>query len=286
MANYPIIIILRNGRFMTIEKIVSGGQTGADRAALDFAMEYGIEHGGWVPEGRKAEDGPISLRYNLRELTGGDYADRTAKNVLDADGTLIVSHGELTGGSLLTWVVAEKNKKPVLHVDMKKLLGFDAAIDIHEWIEAHDIKALNIAGPRESKDPDIYRATRDLLETVFHIDIIAGSMPRVMGHTMGEGNDGMKDAHPVTVDEAVEYLLSRISPMEKMRIASSPPDALRQHIGLVENQPGTGIDNIRLVADCRRVAGDEKISGQDALMVVLRVFRKRLEQAGHLRVVK
>ncbi len=272
---------------MTIEKIVSGGQTGADRAALDFAMEYGIEHGGWAPEGRKAEDGAIPLRYNLRELTGGDYADRTARNVLDSDGTLIVSHGGLTGGSLLTWVVAEKNKKPVLHVDMKKLLAFDAAIDIYEWIEANDIIMLNVAGPRNSKDPDIYRATRDLLETVFHIDIIAGSMPRAMGYTTaGGGDDGMKEARPETVDDAVDYLLSSLSPMEKMRIASSPPDALRQFIGLVQNQSGTGIDNMRLVADCRRVARDEKISGRDALMVVLRVFRKRLEQVGHLRVIK
>jgi len=271
---------------MTIEKIVSGGQTGADRAALDFAMEYGFEHGGWAPEGRKAEDGAIPQRYNLRELKDGDYADRTARNVVDADGTLIVSHGELTGGSLLTWVVAEKNKKPVLHIDMKKLLAFDAAIDIHEWIEVHDIKVLNVAGSRESKDPDIYRATRDLLETVFHIDIIAGSMPRAMGHAARGGGDGMKEARPETVDEAAEYLLSRLTPMEKMRIASSPPDALRQHIGLVENQPGTGIDNMRLVADCRRVAGDEKISGKEALMVVLRVLRKRLEQDGHLRVIK
>lgn len=271
---------------MTIEKIISGGQTGADRAALDFAMEYGFEHGGWAPGGRKAEDGTIPLLYNLHELTGGDYADRTAKNVLDADGTLIVSHGELTGGSLLTWVVAEKNKKPVLHADMKKLLAFDAAIDIHEWIEAYDIKVLNVAGPRESKDPDIYRATRDLLETVFHINIIAGSMPRAMDHTMRESGNGIKEVHPETVDDAVEYLLSSLSPMEKMRIASSSPDALRKHIGLVENHPGTGIDNMRLVADCRRVSGDEKISGRDALMVVLKVFRKRLEQTGHLRVIK
>jgi len=165
---------------MQIKKIVSGGQTGADRAALDFAIEYGIEHGGWVPEGRRAEDGTVPSHYNVRELPGGSYPERTERNVIDSDATLIISHGELTGGSKLTRELAEKHARACLHIDLLKLIAFDAAIDIHEWIAAHKIEILNIAGSRASKDPEIYRITCNLLETAFHIDIISTAMPDLM----------------------------------------------------------------------------------------------------------
>jgi len=81
-----------------IQKIISGGQTGADRAALDFAIKRGIPHGGWIPKGRKTEDGTLPEKYHLLEMPTGSYSKRTEKNILDSDGTLIVSHGLLTGG--------------------------------------------------------------------------------------------------------------------------------------------------------------------------------------------
>ena len=82
-----------------ITKIISGGQTGADRAALDVAMAHGIPHGGWIPKGRKTEGGPLPTKYQLQEMPTNSYPERTEKNVVDSDGTLIISHGELTGGS-------------------------------------------------------------------------------------------------------------------------------------------------------------------------------------------
>ena len=85
-----------------IKKIISGGQTGADRAALDVAIKLNIPHGGWVPKGRPAEDGPIHTKYQLKEMPTDSYSDRTEQNVADSDGTLIISHGELTGGSAFT----------------------------------------------------------------------------------------------------------------------------------------------------------------------------------------
>ncbi len=85
-----------------IKKIISGGQTGADRAALDVALKLGISHGGWIPKGRKAEDGPLPDKYQLREMPTGSYPKRTEQNVLDSDGTLIIARGKLTGGSDLT----------------------------------------------------------------------------------------------------------------------------------------------------------------------------------------
>ena len=85
-----------------IKKIISGGQTGADHAALDVATQFKIPHGGWIPKGRKAEDGPLSGKYNLQKMSTCSYPARKKKNVLDSDGTFIFTHGKLTGGSTLT----------------------------------------------------------------------------------------------------------------------------------------------------------------------------------------
>jgi hypothetical protein len=86
-----------------IKKIISGGQTGADQAALDAAIKWDIPHGGWVPKGRRTESGPLSNRYQLKEMPTDSYPSRTEQNVIDSDGTLIITHGELTGGSEYTW---------------------------------------------------------------------------------------------------------------------------------------------------------------------------------------
>ncbi|HEV2727380.1 MAG TPA: putative molybdenum carrier protein, partial [Solirubrobacterales bacterium] len=99
-------------------KLVSGGQTGADRAALDVAMGLGIDHGGWVPKGCSAEDGPLPSRYRVRETPSEDRAERTKRNVVDSDATLLISHGPLAGGSELTRKVAAALGKPVLHVEL------------------------------------------------------------------------------------------------------------------------------------------------------------------------
>ena len=145
-------------------KIISGGQTGADRAALDFAIKHGIPYGGWVPKGRKTEDGTLPEKYHLQEMPTGSYPKRTEKNVLDSDGTLIVSHGLLTGGSALTTGFAEHHGKPWIHIDLEITSYPEAAIMIREWVGRYSIKVLNVAGARASKDPMIYQATMDLLD--------------------------------------------------------------------------------------------------------------------------
>ena len=142
-----------------IEKIVSGGQTGADRAGLDAAIELGIPHGGWIPKGRKTEDGGLPGKYRLKEMQTGSYEARTEQNVIDSDGTLIVSHGVLNGGSAKTRRFAKKHDRPWMHVDLEKINFFKAAMDVRNWVEENHIRILNIAGSRASKDPEIYGAT-------------------------------------------------------------------------------------------------------------------------------
>ena len=147
-----------------IQKIISGGQTGADRAALDFAIQHNIPHGGWIPKGRKAEDGTLPEKYHLQEMPTGSYPKRTEKNVLDSDGTLIVSHGLLTGGSALTTGFAEHHGKPWIHIDLEITSYPEAARMIREWVGQNGIKIMNVAGARGSKDPEIYQAVTELLE--------------------------------------------------------------------------------------------------------------------------
>lgn len=139
--------------------LISGGQTGVDRAALDFAMERGLEHGGWCPAGRLAEDGPISTNYQLTETGTSDYAVRTEQNVLDSDATLVLFHSSISGGTKLTTSFAKRHSRPILTADL-------AAIDLNDEIDRcklwlNDIRPnrLNIAGPRESNAPGIYDQT-------------------------------------------------------------------------------------------------------------------------------
>jgi hypothetical protein len=153
-------------RFMTVSKIISGAQTGVDRAALDAALELGLPHGGWVPKGRKAEDGIIPEKYKMMEMPTERYAGRTERNILDSDGTLIISRGALTEGSDLTRQLAIKNARPWLHADLERIGATEAARTIRAWLKRQRISVLNVAGPRASKDPGIYRLTRDILKRV------------------------------------------------------------------------------------------------------------------------
>ncbi len=147
-------------------KIISGGQTGADQAALDAAIELTIPHGGWLPKGRKTEAGPLPLKYNLRELRSDRYRDRTEMNIVDSDGTLIVSFGPLTGGSALTESLALKHDRPCLVIDLELVSRDEAVTAVEKWIDRHNIHTLNVAGPRASSEPRIYKAVRDIIETI------------------------------------------------------------------------------------------------------------------------
>jgi len=145
-------------------KIVSGGQTGVDRAALDFALARGLRVGGWLPRGRLAEDGAVPDRYpGMLETGSEDPAIRTALNVRDSDATLILSHGPLTGGSLLTYQEATRACRPLLHLDLDRLSVGAAAAQLRAWLARVRPATLNVAGPRASEDARIAAATETVL---------------------------------------------------------------------------------------------------------------------------
>jgi hypothetical protein len=145
------------------EKIISGGQTGVDRGALDAAIALGIPHGGWCPRGRLAEDGSIPDVYQLAETDLPDYPQRTERNVLESDGTLILCHGAPVGGTELTRRLATRYGKPCLVANLDTY----SAADILAWLASANIRVLNVAGPRESQSPGIAAETQRLLVALF-----------------------------------------------------------------------------------------------------------------------
>jgi hypothetical protein len=152
-----------------LQKIVSGGQTGADRAALDVASKLNISHGGWVPKGRLAEDGPISEKYQLKEMTTDCYPARTEQNVIDSDGTLIIARGKLTGGTDYTREMTLKHKKQLLGIDLNLTGHYEAASLVASWIRLQQVEVLNVAGPRASEDPAIYSDVQKILKNAIQI---------------------------------------------------------------------------------------------------------------------
>lgn len=143
-------------------KIVSGGQTGVDRAALDVALARGIACGGWCPAGRWSEDGRIAAHYPLHEASSPDPAERTCLNVRDSDATLILARGRLSGGSLLTLQAARQLGRPVLVVQLQHPPA-PAVSEVRNWLERNRVSTLNVAGPRESECPGIYQEARRFL---------------------------------------------------------------------------------------------------------------------------
>jgi hypothetical protein len=143
-----------------LARVVSGGQTGVDRAALDVALELGLSCGGWCPRGRRAEDGPIAERYPLQETPAAEYEQRTEWNVRDSDATLVLTSGAPSGGTALTLRLAWRLGRPVLIVDPA---AGDAAEQIRSWLLGAGVRTLNVAGPRESGTPGIYRAAQAVL---------------------------------------------------------------------------------------------------------------------------
>jgi hypothetical protein len=156
------------GAVASIGKLVSGGQTGVDRAALDTALELGIPCGGWCPQGRKAEDGTIPDRYPLSETPSSDYSQRTRWNVRDADGTLILNWGEPTEGTLLTVEVCRELGKPHLVIDLADEANQAKAVQTaRAWLQANLAGGvLNVAGPRSSKHPAVHDRARVFLRGV------------------------------------------------------------------------------------------------------------------------
>jgi hypothetical protein len=270
-----------------IQKIISGGQTGVDRAALDAAIKLTIPHGGWIPQGRLTEDGPLPPKYQLKETRSTSYADRTEKNVLDADATLIISRGPLTGGSEYTREMAVKHKRLWLHIDLKKIPAFQAAIAINDWISKKGIAILNVAGPRASKDPKIYEDTLNILESSYYLSLVQGNpaADSLMAETV------MRPSRPPqNIDEAIESLISQMPLKDKATVANMSPDELPNiysSLGdYILKNFGLLSGNQKLIESCRLEADGSFEPEKDAAAIIIEALWKKLRRTHKLRVIK
>ena len=266
-----------------IKKIISGGQTGGDRAALDFAMKFGISCGGWVPKGRLAEDNPIPEKYVLQEMPTDSYPARTEQNVIDSDGTLIIARGTLTGGTDYTRKMTLKHRKQLLGIDLNLTGHFDAASLIASWIKLQRVEVLNVAGPRASEDPEIYRDVLTILEKTVQIlrddDRKANAEPKQF-----------MPLPPRTVNDAVGRLILILSLKDRTMIANMAEielSALHTTLGeYVRNEFGLWSGNEDLMISCCFMAKRDKVSPDEASSIIIRELWKRLKESHKLRVVK
>lgn len=147
--------------------ILSGGQTGVDRAALDVAIYFGLPHGGWCPRGRRAEDGPIPSRYSLQETPSAFYVERTRWNIRDSDATVVFSFEvEVRGGTLLTIQLAEQFGKPCLHLSGERDSIEVGVEQLLAFVQTHEVQRLNVAGPRASQEPEAESFARNVLSAL------------------------------------------------------------------------------------------------------------------------
>jgi hypothetical protein len=266
-----------------IAKIVSGGQTGADRAALDAAIRLGIPHGGWVPKGRLTEDGPLPDSYSVRETRTAEYTERTERNVLDSDGTLLISRGRPSGGSEYTRETALKHGRPFLHVDLHTMPAFQAAVAVSRWLAENSIRILNVAGPRASKDPGIYRDTLRLLESVFCLGL---AQP---GKRTSPALEPVPEM-PQRVRDVVDHLGRDLPLKDRVLIANlSYPElaGLRPTLGeYIIGRYGLAGGNPALARSCRFTAKRPLADEGDAAGVIIEALWRRLRTSHPLRRVK
>ncbi len=271
-----------------IRKIISGGQTGADQAALDAAIKLGITHGGWIPKGRLTEKGPLSSKYDLNEMPATGYASRTEQNVIDSNGTLIISHGKLTEGSDYTRKMALKHHRPWLHINLNKTPAFKAANLISSWITENTIEILNVAGPRESKDDLIYQAVLKIIESTYYLELMKTSRPEL--ERLQNKDQRAPDKQPQTVHEAITRLISELPLKDKSTIANMGEAELTRLTSLlgrhILEEFGLWSGNEKLAKSCLAIADHPLHNEGDALNVIIKELWQELKVTHRLRIIK
>ena len=272
-----------------LKKIISGGQTGADQAALDLAIKLNIDHGGWIPKGRLTEAGPLDSRYRLKEMDSKDYRDRTRQNIIDSDGTVIISRGPLTGGSKLTRSYAREIGRPNCFLDLSIHEEFEASVILKSFLSENSIKTLNVAGPRLSGQPWIYQDVRTVLEAALYLLFLDSDHEKKIAPFVSKGP--FTAGHPDTLDDAVNLIIGEMTLRTRSFIAGFDPDRIFMLYfsfqDYIKIRAGLDRENKELMVDCGSQMGSGKpFTEEDAVMLILREVKKRLEPDHILRVVK
>jgi hypothetical protein len=274
-----------------ITKIISGGQTGTERAALDVAIKVSIAHGGWAPAGRKTEEGELPEKYKLKEMPTSNHSKLKERNILDSDGTLIISSGDLADDLLLIKETAEKKQRPWFYIDIDIVHAFRAAAIASEWVAENEIETLNIAGPAASENPGIYRHTMKILESMYHMCLIKENFGDVLPAGHLDSIKSRKSFNSIqTVDEAVAQVISELPIKDRTTISNLTAGELNllyASLGpYIENSFGLLGGNKKLIEDCHAINRKDELQTDSAAGIIIYRLWERLQKTHKLRVIK
>ena len=272
-----------------LKKIVSGGQVGAEQAALDAAIKLDFPHGGWIQKGRKTKSGRLPDKYRLEEMSVPGYKDRIERNVVESDGTVAFSHGNLTGGADYSMKMAEMHGRPGLHVDLTKIPAVMAPSRINSWAIQNRIEVLNVSGSRASEDPAVFQKTRSIIEDVILLSLMEAESGEKLADYDRKALLDKLPLSPETVEEAVDLLISDLDLKDRARLSNSAlddllgwnaelPDCVGKHFKLWSG-------NTELLVSCRAVSSENVFRDDDVRKVVIRGLWKKLRETRLLRVV-
>ena len=272
-----------------IKKIISGGQVGADQGALDVSIKYGIPHGGWIQKGHKTQSGILPPKYHLQEMSTASFKDRIEQNVIDSHGSVIITHGPLTGGADYCLKMAQKHDRPCLHIDLNTLLEFTAASRLNAWIKENDIEVLNVTGSRTSEDASIYKATMDIIETTVLLGLVkTPSAGRWIEREKADTTEEPLPA-PASVDEAVSQVIVHMSLKDRVNIANMEKEALESlnlTLGVsIQNRIFKKDIDGKLFASCLAISGKDKLDGSGAAFVIIEKLWEKLQRTHRMRIV-
>ena len=269
-----------------IHKILSGGQTGVQRAALDTAIKLGISYGGWIRRGRRSEDGPLDGRYQLQETETVGVQEAIAHNVDAAEGTLIISRGTLSDWLTYSVQTTLQKHKQLLHADLSQHSLFEAATLICDWAEVHRIRSVYITGPLQSEDDAIYSNSCSVLEASVYLGFIKSTS---FGSFRGGESAGAVEGQPVTVEQAVERLQAALSLKDRVAVANTGADQLdtvyRWLAEYIKKAFGLYAGNPELLQACGAYAGLSDTLPDEACMVIIRALWEELRRTHRMRLV-
>jgi hypothetical protein len=273
-----------------LKKIISGGQVGADQAALDAAIKYNFPYGGWIQKGCKTQMGMLPDKYNLKEMAVSGYKERIEQNVTASDGTVIISHGNLSGGADYSQKMTEKHQRPCLIVDLNETPTSVASSKINTWIIENEIEVMNVTGSRASEDSNVYRDTVYIIEGTILLNLIhAKSGEDLTDYDRNELLDKLP-IPPKTVKEAVDKMISDLDLELKLKITHMNLNNLASvHFELhdyIKNAFGVWHGNKDLLADCRVTSGKSIRNEDEATFIILKALWEKLRGTHTLRVVK
>jgi len=273
-----------------IKKIISSGQTDADRSALDVAIKLGIEHGGWITRGRTTDAGPLPEKYNLQEMPSDNYSKCIEQNAIDSQGTLIIYYDKLSGDLLEAERATLRHKHQLLGIDLNQTVAFKAASLVHDWIQLRHIDVLYVIGPSVKVNHGIGKHTELIVEGALILNIMNAPFGRAITDYSKKDYLEKLPIPPKKVKEAVERLISQMALKDKVIIANMTYDEL-VHLNLnlgayIRNAFSLWSGNDELMESCRFVSKNKTLNADGASFAIIDALWESLRKTHKLKVVK